>query len=263
MIAEDAMLEYLKVAQNLEMYGVTYFPVVNDKGSDVLLGVDALGISFYDKDDKFNPKVNFPWSEIHKLNYTKQKFKIKFNDKASKATKMKGKEPDEPQSIFHLATGNNDMYKRRRMPDPLEVQQMKGQREAERAARERERERLRREILARERLQKEQEEMEEKYRALQEEAEARRRELEEAREAIRRLEALLAETQVWEILLRASHNVIGNFRLHERIWNGNSLNFARPWRGWSTTEKWRRKKGPGWWKRWRSVGEKWRRLARL
>ena len=72
----EAMLEYLKIAQDLEMFGITYFPVQNSKGSDVWLGVDALGINFYPKDNKFEPTVSFPWSEISKVSYTKQYFTV-------------------------------------------------------------------------------------------------------------------------------------------------------------------------------------------
>ena len=50
---EDAVLEYLKIAQDLEMYGVTYFEIQNKKGSELLLGVDALGINIYEKTDKY------------------------------------------------------------------------------------------------------------------------------------------------------------------------------------------------------------------
>ena len=49
-------------------------PVVNAKGNDALLGIDALGINFYSTEDKFNPKVSFPWSEIAKINATKSDF---------------------------------------------------------------------------------------------------------------------------------------------------------------------------------------------
>ena len=49
---EDAMLEYLKLCQDLEMYGVNYFKIQNKKGTDLLLGVDALGINIYEKSDK-------------------------------------------------------------------------------------------------------------------------------------------------------------------------------------------------------------------
>jgi len=49
---EDAVLEYLKIAQDLEMYGVNYFEIRNKKGSDLWLGVDALGINIYEKENK-------------------------------------------------------------------------------------------------------------------------------------------------------------------------------------------------------------------
>ncbi len=35
MSQEEAMLEYLKIAQDLEMFGITYFPVFNAKGTEV------------------------------------------------------------------------------------------------------------------------------------------------------------------------------------------------------------------------------------
>lgn len=53
MLSEDAMLEYLKLAQNLEMYGVSYFEINNKKGTDLLLGVNALGLNIYKKEDRY------------------------------------------------------------------------------------------------------------------------------------------------------------------------------------------------------------------
>lgn len=49
---EEAMLEYLKIAQDLEMYGVNYFDIRNKKGTELYLGVDALGLNIHDKQDK-------------------------------------------------------------------------------------------------------------------------------------------------------------------------------------------------------------------
>lgn len=46
------MVEYLKIAQDLEMYGVNYFNIKNKKGSELWLGVDALGLNIYDKKDR-------------------------------------------------------------------------------------------------------------------------------------------------------------------------------------------------------------------
>lgn len=52
MLREDAMMEYLKIAQDLEMYGVNYFEIRNKKNTELWLGVDALGLNIYEKDDK-------------------------------------------------------------------------------------------------------------------------------------------------------------------------------------------------------------------
>ena len=70
------MMEYMKVIQNLEMFGVSYYPIVNKKGTEMNLGVDSLGINIYDKDDRFSPKISFPWSEIKKISYTKTAVKV-------------------------------------------------------------------------------------------------------------------------------------------------------------------------------------------
>jgi len=47
------MLEFLKIAQDLEMYGVSYFDIKNKKGTELILGVDALGLNIYEKSDKY------------------------------------------------------------------------------------------------------------------------------------------------------------------------------------------------------------------
>lgn len=54
MLRQEAMLEYLKIAQDLEMYGVSYFDIKNKKGSQLYLGVDALGLNIYKAADKFS-----------------------------------------------------------------------------------------------------------------------------------------------------------------------------------------------------------------
>jgi len=45
-------MEYLKVAQDLDMYGVSYFEISNKKGTGLLLGIDALGLNIYEKADR-------------------------------------------------------------------------------------------------------------------------------------------------------------------------------------------------------------------
>lgn len=48
-------MEYLKIAQDLEMYGVNYFNIKNKKGTELWLGVDALGLNIYEQTDKWEP----------------------------------------------------------------------------------------------------------------------------------------------------------------------------------------------------------------
>lgn len=55
---EDSMMEYLKIAQDLEMYGVNYFEIKNKKGTELWLGVDALGLNIYEHEDKYVLKWN-------------------------------------------------------------------------------------------------------------------------------------------------------------------------------------------------------------
>ncbi len=60
-----------------------YFEIKNKKGSELFLGVDALGLNIYEKSDKLNPKVGFPWSEIRNISFNDKKFVIKPIDKKS------------------------------------------------------------------------------------------------------------------------------------------------------------------------------------
>lgn len=48
---EEGMVQYLQVAQDLEMYGVEKFNIKNKKHTPLVLGVDALGLSVYQPDN--------------------------------------------------------------------------------------------------------------------------------------------------------------------------------------------------------------------
>ncbi|XP_051489954.1 merlin isoform X5 [Apus apus] len=78
---DEAEMEYLKIAQDLEMYGVNYFTIRNKKGTELLLGVDALGLHIYDPDNRLTPKISFPWNEIRNISYSDKEFTIKPLDK--------------------------------------------------------------------------------------------------------------------------------------------------------------------------------------
>uniref|UniRef100_A0A3Q2V4U8 Radixin n=1 Tax=Haplochromis burtoni TaxID=8153 RepID=A0A3Q2V4U8_HAPBU len=195
MLREDAMMEYLKIAQDLEMYGVNYFEIKNKKGTELWLGVDALGLNIYEHEDKLSPKIGFPWSEIRNISFNDKKFVIKPIDKKapvsadefihglmfcffpphrrikflltnlSYAGFLKDFVFYAPRlrinkRILALCMGNHELYMRRRKPDTIEVQQMKAQAREEKHHKQMERAQLENEKKKRELAEKEKERIE-------------------------------------------------------------------------------------------------------
>ncbi|XP_049899062.1 moesin-like isoform X3 [Epinephelus moara] len=186
MLREDAMVEYLKIAQDLEMYGVNYFNIKNKKGSELWLGVDALGLNIYDKKDKMTPKIGFPWSEIRNISFNDKKFVIKPIDKKAPDFVFYVPRLRINKRILALCMGNHDLYMRRRKPDTIEVQQMKAQAREEKNKRQMERALLESEKKKRENAEKETEkiaretmELMERLRQIEEQTKRAQDELEE------------------------------------------------------------------------------------
>ncbi|XP_054731210.1 moesin/ezrin/radixin homolog 1 isoform X3 [Anastrepha obliqua] len=195
MLREDAMMEYLKIAQDLEMYGVNYFEIRNKKGTDLWLGVDALGLNIYEQDDKLTPKIGFPWSEIRNISFSDKKFIIKPIDKKAPDFVFFAPRVRINKRILALCMGNHELYMRRRKPDTIDVQQMKAQAREEKNAKQQEREKLQLALAARERAEKKQQEYEDRLKQMQEEMERSQKDLMEAQEMIRRLEEQLRQLQ--------------------------------------------------------------------
>ncbi|CAJ0592807.1 unnamed protein product [Cylicocyclus nassatus] len=193
---EQAMLEYLKLAQDLEMYGVNYFDIRNKKGTDLYLGVDALGLNIYEKSDKLSPKVGFPWSEIRNISFNDKKFVIKPIDKKANDFVFYAPRLRINKRILALCMGNHELYMRRRKPDTIEVQQMKQQAREERALKQAEQERLNKEMSAREQAEARQREAEERMRRMADDMERAKRELLEAQNTIHNLEMQLKQLQL-------------------------------------------------------------------
>ncbi|KAF7251081.1 Radixin, partial [Varanus komodoensis] len=175
MLREDSMMEYLKIAQDLEMYGVNYFEIKNKKGTELWLGVDALGLNIYEHDDKLTPKIGFPWSEIRNISFNDKKFVIKPIDKKAPDFVFYAPRLRINKRILALCMGNHELYMRRRKPDTIEVQQMKAQAREEKHQKQLERaqlenEKKKREIAEKEkeRIEREKEELMERLRQIEE-----------------------------------------------------------------------------------------------
>ncbi|CAK8672358.1 radixin-like isoform X2 [Clavelina lepadiformis] len=192
---EDAMTEYLKIAQDLEMYGVNYFEIQNKKKTQLLLGVDALGLNIYEKTDKLTPKIGFPWSEIRNISFNDKKFVIKPIDKKAPDFVFYVERLRINKRILALCMGNHELYMRRRKPDTIEVQQMKAQAREEKHQKQLERQKLHQERENRKQIQSERDaaekraqELEERMQAYQRDNEQYQKELEEKQLAAQRLQ---------------------------------------------------------------------------
>ncbi|KAM4711000.1 radixin-like isoform 2-T2 [Anableps anableps] len=186
MLREDSMMEYLKIAQDLEMYGVNYFEIKNKKGTQLWLGVDALGLNIYEHEDKLTPKIGFPWSEIRNISFNDKKFVIKPIDKKAPDFVFYAPRLRINKRILALCMGNHELYMRRRKPDTIEVQQMKAQAREEKHHKQMERaqlenEKKKREVAEKEkeRIEREKEELMERLRQIEEQTMKAQRELEE------------------------------------------------------------------------------------
>ncbi|XP_014488003.1 PREDICTED: merlin isoform X2 [Dinoponera quadriceps] len=189
MSRDEAEMEYLKIAQDLDMYGVNYFPISNKKETDLWLGVTALGLNIYEKENKLAPKTTFTWSEIRHISFDDKKFVIKPVEKTSPNFVFFSQKVRMNKLILDLCIGNHDLFMRRRKPDSMEVQQMKAQAKEEKQRRQVERSKLAREKQLREAAEREKAVMEQRLLQYQEEIRL-------ANEALRRSEEtadLLAE----------------------------------------------------------------------
>ncbi|KAJ4924015.1 hypothetical protein JOQ06_000257 [Pogonophryne albipinna] len=177
MLREDSMMEYLKIAQDLEMYGVNYFEIKNKKGTQLWLGVDALGLNIYEHEDKLTPKIGFPWSEIRNISFNDKKFVIKPIDKKAPDFVFYAPRLRINKRILALCMGNHELYMRRRKPDTIEVQQMKAQAREEKHHKQMERAQLRQ---IEEQTMRAQKELQEQTRRAMELEQERKRAREEA-----------------------------------------------------------------------------------
>jgi len=192
---EEAMLEFLKIAQDLEMYGVSYFEIKNKKGTDLLLGVDALGLNIYEKSDKLTPKIGFPWSEIRNVSFSSKKFIIKPIDRKAPDFIFYTSKLIINKRILELCMGNHELFMRRRKPDSIEVQQMKAQARDERGARQAERLLLAKEKKEREEAERRKKELEDQLSQYSNQYEDAKRDLEKSQLLARSLEERVAAAE--------------------------------------------------------------------
>ena len=58
---------------------VTLVILQNRKGTDLWLGIDAHGLNIYEKDNKLNPKISFPWNETKNISFHDKRVSVHYN----------------------------------------------------------------------------------------------------------------------------------------------------------------------------------------
>lgn len=182
MSREEAEMEYLKIAQDLEMFGVNYFPITNPQGTKLWLGVTATSLNVYEEENRLVPKITFPWSEIRNISFDDKKFTIKLVDRTTPALRFYSEKSRMNKLMLELCIGNHDLFMRRRQPDSMELQQMKAQAREEKQRRLAEKAKLLREKELREAAERERAELEQRLIQYQEEAKSAQEQLRRSEE---------------------------------------------------------------------------------
>ncbi|CAH8492559.1 unnamed protein product [Dicrocoelium dendriticum] len=138
----EAMLEYLQIAQELEMFGVTYFSVKDEIGTLMLLGVDAFGLNVYPADNRLTPTLGFPWSEVSSVSFKKLKFVIRPMNKIGRTHCYYSESVKNNQLLLSLCVGTHELYIRRRKQETVGMRHLRAQANAEKAVKIGERETL-------------------------------------------------------------------------------------------------------------------------
>ncbi|XP_044143186.1 merlin-like [Bufo gargarizans] len=168
---DEAEMNYLKIAQDLDMYGMNYFPISQTKNdSDMLLGVDAKGIHIYSRNNKISPLKSFKWGDIRNISYNSKKLKFTPVDKKAETIKFYSKEQNVNKLILHLCIENHNLFLTKRKVDSIEMQQIKMQAKEERARKKNEHQRLVMEKQLREEAERAKEDLERKLFQVEEEA---------------------------------------------------------------------------------------------
>lgn len=206
MFKEDAMLEYLKITLNLEMFGIHYFDITNQKGSKLSLGISALGLNIYKPEDKLNPTIQFPWAEIGNINFRGTKFTIKYVDKKAKPFVFFSKDPLTNKRILNLGVGYHKLYVARRKPETLEITRMKDKAKDRKMFMMEQKKRLQAELHAREQAEQRERNYLDQIASMKKELSKSRQNLLDAEMLIQRLRDQLEDLQKSKELLEEQQN---------------------------------------------------------
>ncbi|CAF3507952.1 unnamed protein product [Rotaria socialis] len=149
---EEAEMSYLKHAQDLDMFGLSFFEISKMQGAqrsasqqkqtmkstdqqqeqldqptiapELWLGIDSLGIRFYKK-NKLRPEVFFSWCDVKSVTAHDKKVILNLTTDKHATFAFYARKSSVSKEILDLALGNHELYMRRRQEQSIEIQQMR------------------------------------------------------------------------------------------------------------------------------------------
>ncbi|CAM4798644.1 unnamed protein product [Rotaria magnacalcarata] len=149
---EEAEMSYLKHAQDLDMFGLSFFEISKMHGAqrsasqqkqtmkstdqqqeqldqstiapELWLGIDSLGIRFYKK-NKLRPEVFFSWCDVKSVTAHDKKVILNLMTDKHATFAFYARKSSVSKEILDLALGNHELYMRRRQEQSIEIQQMR------------------------------------------------------------------------------------------------------------------------------------------
>ena len=119
-------MKYLETAQELPMYGVTYYGIKDKHGVDLVLGVVPSGLQIYNLDDKQTPRFSLSWSTMKDISLKDdKKFEIRLADKQVRNFIFQTTQRRTSKDILSTCTGYYLLHIRRQQPETMEVSEIR------------------------------------------------------------------------------------------------------------------------------------------
>lgn len=115
---ELAELQYIIETQQLEGYGLDYYPAKDTAGQELLLGASFIGI--FVKYLNGQPANYFKWSDINNLTHTKRNFNIE-TSLSEKTVHFQMDDPDMVKYVFKMCSLQHKFYHTKQHTAPVTI----------------------------------------------------------------------------------------------------------------------------------------------
>ncbi|KAL7056945.1 hypothetical protein AAHC03_019002 [Spirometra sp. Aus1] len=110
----DSIVEYLDIAQDVELYGASIFEVASKSGSRKWISLDAVGLNIYDSKRK-PPTKRYVWTDIKSFTAWDNKLEIVLAHSPSNTLEFYVNNHFATDLLIDLYQGSKELYSRRKV----------------------------------------------------------------------------------------------------------------------------------------------------